>query len=96
MKCVEFPGCCTAFILHDFGGSNLCAGTKAAVAKTKIEAWLKQVMTNTSGNRCLVIMTNNQQKVANGVLLELGFKHSKWMSKTQHSESKIRLWWKEP
>jgi len=96
MKAVEFPGCCTAIICHDFGGTPLAAGRKSAVAKAKIKEWLKEERHLTLGRRCLVVMTNNQQTAANSVLLELGFKHSAWMSKSQHSESKIRLWWKEP
>jgi len=96
MKLVEFLGCCTALICHDFGGTPLASGKKSKVAKAKIKQWLKEQNRHTLGRRCLVIITNNQQTAANSVLLELGFKHSAWMSKTQHPESKIRLWWKEP
>ena len=95
MKLVQFPGCCTAFIGHNFGGTPLAAGKKSVTAKTEIRQWLK-LRINTHGSGCLVVMTNSQQTAANSVLLELGFKHSAWMSKQQHPESKIRLWWKEP
>lgn len=96
MKTKNFPGCCTAVIYHDFGGSNLCAGTTEDVAREKITTWLNNKIAVSKGWKCIVIITNSEQKIANKVLLDLGFKHSKWMSKNQHPESKIRLWWKEP
>jgi len=96
MKRSEFPGCCTAFVCHDLGGTSLSSGHKGPVAKARIKEWLKKTRQNLNGKACLVVMTNDDQQTANSVLLELGFKHSAWMSKKHHSESKIRLWWKEP
>jgi len=96
MKLSEFPGCCTAFVANDFGGTNLSSGKKGYITKVKIRAWLKATMEGPNGHACIVVMTNDVQHAANSVLLELGFKHSAWMSKTQHPGSKIRLWWKEP
>ena len=96
MKLSEFPGCCTAFVAHDLGGTHLSAGKKGKISKTKIKAWLEAQRKELNGEACIVIITNNDQKAANSALKELGFKHSTWMSKKQHPESKIRLWWKEP
>ncbi|GAG73066.1 unnamed protein product, partial [marine sediment metagenome] len=39
--------------------------------------------------------TNSTQRVANKVLKELGFFHSKWMYKAQHRSTKLRVWWKQ-
>lgn len=96
MKKVNFPGCCTAYVLYDLGGTKLSEGRKSNLPRKQIKDWIKAMIQECVGCRCPVIMTNSDQTVANGVLLELGFKHSAWMSKRQHSESKIRLWWKEP
>lgn len=96
MRISEFPGCCAAFICHDFGGTRLSSGQKGAVARSRIKAWLKDKKKILGSGACLVVMTNDRQQTANSVLLELGFKHSAWMSKKQHPASKIRLWWQEP
>ena len=96
MRLSEFPGCCTAFVAHDLGGTHLSEGKQGNIAKAKIKAWLRATRKDLDGTACLVVMTNDDQQAANSVLLELEFKHSAWMSKEQHPESKIRLWWKEP
>jgi len=96
MKIQQFPGCCTAKVCHDFGGTKLSSGITGEIPKKNITLWIKRKIKDHNGCDCLVVITNKAQKTANSVLLELGFKHSKWMSKAQHSESKIRLWWKEP
>jgi len=96
MRIKQFPGCCTAKICHDFGGSYLSAGITSDISKEKIADWLNKKIKEFKGEQCLVIITNKDQEIANAVLLELGFKHSRWMSKKLHPESKIRLWWKEP
>lgn len=96
MKSVNFPGCCTAKVLHNLGGTPLAAGRKSNWPEEKLKAWLMVKIRNYRGRSCLVVTTNDQQTTVNKVLKELGFEHSAWMSKTQHSESKLRLWWKEP
>ena len=96
MKITGFKGCCTAKICHDFGGTDLSEGITGEISRERIRGWLTVKIVEHTGSNCLTVITNSEQKTANSVLLELGFKHSKWMSKMQHSESKIRLWWREP
>jgi hypothetical protein len=95
MKSQAFPNCCTAKILSDFGGTNLSAGNQAPTSEDGMRAWVQQRMQYVSRGHVFVVITNSAQDVANRVLRELGFSHSKWMSKAQHSESKMRLWWKQ-
>ena len=95
MKSQLFPNCCTARILSDFGGTNLSAGDRAPTDEDELKTWIHHRMQYTSRGHMFVVITNSKQNVANRVLRELGFSHSKWMSKAQHSESKMRLWWKQ-
>lgn len=96
MKQKSFPGCCTARVLHDLGGTSLSMGKKDDWPEAKLKAWLESKVKTHKGDNCLVVITNNKQTVANKILKDLGFGSSGWMSKSQHSESRIKLWWKEP
>ena len=96
MKEAGFVGCCTANIIYDLGGTELTMGRREAPTEDRLKRYLEVRILERAGRKCIVVMTNSQQNVANKVLLELGFKHSKWMSKRQHPETKVRLWWKEP
>jgi hypothetical protein len=96
MKLANFPGCCTAHVIHDLGGSQLSNGRRSPHTKAALRRWLETRINSYSGRRGLVVMTNDDQTAANSVLSELGFRHSGWMSKQQHPESRLRLWWKEP
>jgi hypothetical protein len=91
-----FPGCCTASVLFNLGGTDLSQGRKSNFTKAKLAAWLKDEIAGAAGHEVLVVMTNNEQLVANRLLRNLGFKSSKWMKKKTHSNSQVRLWWKEP
>jgi len=92
----DFPNCCTANIIYDLGGTTLSGLDSTATREGKLRTWLADVIKNTRGQKLLVIVTNDSQKVANKVLRELGFRASRWMKKRQHPTSLIRLWWKEP
>jgi hypothetical protein len=96
MRQTDFPGCCTAQILYDLGGTTLSAGRKSNYRKSDIEDWLDDELKMAEGTVCTVIITNDTQLQVNNLLVKRGFKHSAWMKKKQHSDSKIRLWWKEP
>lgn len=96
MNSASFPGCCTATILHNFGGTDITVGTRTRKSKEAIRKYLQQKLDWAKGYHCLVVITNSEQKAANAVLKELGFEHSDWMSKYHHPESKIRLWWFPP
>jgi len=95
MKSQSFPNCCTARILSDLGGTSLSAGRRAPIDEDEIKAWIQQRMQYISRGHVFVVITNSEQDAANKVLRELGFSHSKWMSKAQHRETKMRLWWKQ-
>lgn len=91
----DFPSCCTAMILSQFGESEVAEGgyeeQNFKRLKSYIEHNLKAI--RSQGFAMVCVTTNNEQKITNKVLLEIGFKHSAWMSKTNHPETKIRLWW---
>lgn len=90
----NFPNCCTMKILSDLGGTAISDfGNKDySTEDIKIEL-LGRIKNDSRGMACFVVATNNEQKNANRALKELGFKHSKWMSKDNHPETKVRLWW---
>ena len=95
MKSQGFPNCCTARILSDFGGTRLSAGDREPTNEDEMRAWVQQRMSYAARGQVFVIITNSAQDIANKVLRELGFSHSKWMSKAQHRETKMRVWWKQ-
>lgn len=102
MKKTAFPTCCTASIYHDLGGTRLSSGITSKISEADIikmiEAKLdrKDMYGSIDRNKLVVIITNDGQQQANRALKKLGFEHSAWMRKSQHRESKIRLWWREP
>jgi hypothetical protein len=91
-----FPGCCTANILYDLGGTDLSQGQADDFDEPALRKFLTRELAFAEDNDCLVVMTNNEQTRANDLLEELGFKCSDWMEKKVHSHSMLRLWWKEP
>lgn len=91
----EFPMCCTARIICDFGGTLTSAGDTGPTDEAELRKWIKGRMKYKSRGTVMVGITNSSQKIANKILLELGFSHSKWMSKAQHRGTKMRLWWKQ-
>ena len=96
MRMEMLPGCCNADIIFDFGGTYATyMNPKMKVNKAKLENQLVNVM-RISKHRMIVCTTNDQQTDANELLRKYGFKHSKWMEKDVHPETKIRLWWLEP
>ena len=95
MKTKEFPLCCTAKVICDFGGTRTSEGDWGATDEKKLRREIKDQLRWQSKGTVLVAITNSTQKVASKVLRELGFFHSKWMSKSQHRSTKIRLWWKQ-
>ena len=96
MKSKGFPGCCTARVLYDLGGTSTAAHRKDHWPEEKLWTWLLEKVGRYKGTSCLVVITNSAQKQANAMLKELDFEHSDWMKKEQHAETKIRLWWKAP
>ncbi len=96
MKIVEFPSCCTAKLVTDFGESNYAEDGPAIVTKKIIDDYLIKAETNIRalGLAVIVVTTNNEQKITNSVLRKRNYKHSKWMRKIQHAGTKVRIWHK--
>ena len=101
MKVTNFPYCCTARIIYDFGESNLAEGGDYDQDPVKLKEYIEDTVSKYDGSRgyfspaigALIAITNNQQKVTNRVLRKMGFDHSTWITKKDHPESKIRIWW---
>lgn len=97
MKNLDFPHCCTAKIIVDFGESAVAAGGNRPVTVDEITKYLQKTITSYKGYgyAMLVATTNTQQKSANKALANAGFEHTTWMKKTAHPETRVRLWWKQ-
>lgn len=95
METRTFPMCCVAKVVVDFGGTELTSGKSSPNTTKKLERMLHGIIA-TEGDNLLVATTNNQQKAANEALTNLGFKHTKWMPKKKHPETKLRMWWRPP
>lgn len=100
MRKTSFVDCCTAQIISRFGQAGGPDRNNVANSRTlenKSYARLKrEIMAMRDRLFTTVIITNNQQKNANKALRDLGFAHSTWMGGRLHTDSKIRIWWKEP
>ena len=96
MRSNQYPGCCTAKCIFDFGGTKTAEFRTGRVTKKSIETYLRTKIKECKGTVCLTAFTNDDQVEANAALRKLGFKCTRWMSKKQHAKTKIRLWWKEP
>ncbi len=94
MNIVDFPFCCTAHILTDFGESAVAEGGNKQIKEKDLIKYIKDQALKYDEHAVLTAITNSQQKTANKALRKLGFNRSKWMNKKQHSNTKIRLWYK--
>jgi len=93
MRTEEFPNCCTALVLTDFGQTELSGYGNHPVNAVSLEKEIRETIDNTEEiYAVLVATTNSQQKVANKVLKKIGFKGTEQMSKGQH-KTKLTLWW---
>jgi len=92
MQIVDFPVCCTAHIITGLGETPVAEGGFKEITRTEILNELKQWANLYDYHAMFVATTNDQQTTANKVLRELHFKHSVWMKKEQHPETKVRLW----
>ena len=95
MKLKDFPHCCTAKLAVDFGESDVAFGGNFKNTPEAVEGWLKAQINSpyNAAMATIVAITNSQQPSAAKALRKLGFSHSKWMGKSQHGNTKIRLWW---
>ncbi len=101
MHMTEFPFCCTAKVVVGFEQSLTAEPDKRLwnyVEPSSVEVIAKFLVDTIEsergrGHALLTITTNSDQERANKALRKLGFSHSHWMSKPQHTTKKLRLWW---
>lgn len=96
MEIRNFPGCCTMKVAVGLGDTRTAEyNAYGSTDADDVEEELLELVEGykEAGMAVLTVTTNNQQKVANKVLKRMGFSHSKWCSKTQHPETRVRLWW---
>lgn len=99
MDIYPFPNCCTGAVAVNFGQTRTngmdCIGSLPDYADIKDE--LSDMLDDYKydGFAFVSATTNNEQKIDNKVLKDLGFEYSAWMSKKAHPETKVRLWWKQ-
>ena len=97
MRSSEFPFCCTGSILGSFGENEHASGyysIERPLTAVHIRERIKQEALANRGHAFICITSNDKQPVLNSVLRDMGFEHSKWMSKRQHPSTKVRIWWK--
>jgi len=97
MKIDSIPSCCTAKILSYFqagpavGPEDMYPGRDIGTSK---EALLNEMLQQKqNGQAMFIAFTNDKQKDANVLLKEVGFKSTKWATKTQHANTRLKLWW---
>ena len=98
VKSRSFPYCCTAKVICNFGETHTSEGGSYHAEYERIKSEVERLMRNHltgrfSPDAILTAITNNEQKVANKVLRELGWKSTKFVSKQAHPETKIKLWY---
>lgn len=94
----DFPSCCTGDVLIGFGKTSTGdhesqAGAYGMTDKSlaiEVVAYMRRAAQ--SGNAFLTCAINSDQTIANKVLRELGWKPSKWMTKRNHRNTKVRVW----
>ena len=92
MRVHEFPGCCSAHIIGDLGGTGTSYGRSdvRTVKELFNELYAKSVWIKRNG--IISATTNSDQKEANRFLRKMGFRSSKPSASGTHGKS-IRIWW---
>lgn len=93
----DFPNCCTLSVIVGLGGSsdaNVGRFQDYSERHLHDELESKEIRIANEGHSAAVVTTTTEQKAANKVLRERGYRHSAWMSKELHPETKLRIWWK--
>ena len=90
----EFPYCCTAKVLVDFGETATSEGGSWLASEENMRIVIKEELQSlwSEGHALVAATTNNKQKTANKVLRSLGFKRTIWMRKKLHPETLVALW----
>lgn len=102
MKIDLFPGCCNAYVLHGFGGTDAAQRMQYRETDSGIdpypddqESFIQDAVQRYS-DKLLVATTNNEQKVTNKLLKQFGFRRTISMEKRHHAETKLIMWWRRP
>ncbi len=97
MKVLDFTGCCTAKVIVGLGQTFTAEyeGKDDISVEDLTHALTYEVKrAKLRGMAIVTATTNNEQKTANKALKLAGFKWTPWCSKTQHRETRVRLWFK--
>lgn len=109
MRLEEFPGCCTARVLFDFGGSADAMHRGGVIHESTLEKEYDSVMEeydvladlddeedydDAEGNAVMVATTTTEQEVANKFLEGKGFLRVGPYFKPKHPDTGLYLWWK--
>lgn len=93
----SYPNCCTAKVVVGFGQTETAdygiRPENNELSVEEIKASLGKTLNRMHGMAVVSCITNDQQVNANQALEECGFLSSDWMSKQQHPETKVKLWW---
>tara|TARA_R110000851_G_scaffold258416_1_gene410878 strand:- start:948 stop:1280 length:333 start_codon:yes stop_codon:yes gene_type:complete len=99
LKIKNFPHCCTAKVLCGFGQTGTAPEAYNAkfidptVKQIKTEIGIQLNAAKAMGNAVVTVIVNDEQVNACQALKEAGFLSSDWMSKKNHPETKVMLWW---
>ena len=104
MQGVSFPQCCTANILIGMGASATAgfdamqASRSNGTTDAEMASQFIRHMDNAKryGLATLVVTLNSDQTQANRVLesmRKLGWRSSNWMTKRNHKETQLRIWY---
>lgn len=102
MKLDTINSCCTAKMLCGFRLDQLGyregvgpAGNYEGdeIGDTKEQVLAKLLELKFAGQAMVTAFTNDKQVKANALLKEIGFKSTKWATKTQHENTRLKLWW---
>ena len=90
-------GCCTGRIIYGFGHSYVASNGPIRgfpVEDIKKELAELEGVYSRMGMAVVVITLNSDQTTEDKVLRDAGYSHSRWISKKQHPETKLRVYYK--
>ena len=104
MQAVAFPQCCTANVLIGMGASHTAGFGAMEASRTNgttdvdmTNQFIRQMdYAKRQGLATLVVTLNSDQTQANRVLesmRKLGWRSSNWMTKRNHKETTLRIWY---
>src|SRR5688572_7990772 len=99
---LNFPGCCTAKVLAGFGQERTAEYAYRPngpnINEISEEDLIKDLNKHIrsakyQGEGLLTAITTQNQKIANKVLRQFGFKSSRFTSKKTHNDTYIKIWY---